>query len=258
MTPTNWFSFFFIVYFLAPGIFYEVRRKRHQPKLGETQIQEIGRVFVASTLISTLSVGFISCEYWIYSKVQFGEAKFPNFNSINLTENLGTSFYFLSIFAANAFVIVYVYDLFTIARHLPQTTGVPLWDVLFNNLQARPLINLNTFPVKVARSILVKTSPALRRLNFGDHRNADLITIPITRIELTDGEVVFGMVDLYTNEYSLADREIVLSPMKREWIMFLTPGWQKLAKPVVEWKRKSVNINSIKSIEVVHFNFPRE
>lgn len=257
MTPTNWFSFFFIVYFLAPGIFYEVRRKRHQPKLGETQIQEIGRVFVASTIFSTVSIGCVALEYWAFNKMKFGIGKFPDFKSLDLTQNLGLSIYSLSIFAANALVIVYLYDLFSIARHLPQTTGVPLWDVLFNNLQARPLINLNTIPVKLARQILIKTSPALRKLNVGDYRNSDLITIPITKIELIDGVVVFGMVDLYTNEYALADREIILSPMKREWIMFLTPEWQKLAKPVVSWTRKSVNINSIKTIEVVHFNFPK-
>ena len=258
MTPTNWFSFFFLIYFIAPGIYYEFRRLRHKPRNSETQFQEFGRVLVASTFISSISVLFLIFEYGIFQALTSGSFIFPNVSELNVTSNFGSSIGFLIAFAANAFLLVYIYDIFTIARHLPQSTSTPLWEVLFNNVQARPQINLNSISVKLARRILVRVSPYLRRINVGEYRDSDIITIPITKIDLLDGEVIFGMVDLFTNDYELADREIVLSPMKRDWIMFLPEPWQEFAKPVVHWKRKSVNIDVIKSIEVLHFVFPKE
>jgi len=255
MTPTNLFGFIFFSVFLAPGLFYNYLRSRRNHESRETTLEELGRILVLSTTITIFSFALLCLimSLPLVPEIDFG--KLIEEPSKYISGNLSKFLTFLSINFVIGMISSFMvdYSIVTLARM--KRTSVHQWQVLFNNVRAVEQVNLDSKLRIFWRKILLELLPSRF---VGKYQVSDnSLVIPVTRVTSSAGDTYIGFVDLFSEHHEVSERELIISPVPREYIQFLPEEWKKLANIPPVWKRLHLSGSSISAIEVLHWEFPK-
>jgi hypothetical protein len=243
------FALLFFILFLAPGLFFDFLSKRHRGSKKETQLQEFGKIVLASTIFSGLS--YVSV-FWIRYIPVFPKSEFKEsfWHPLDLYLNRSEEFLkFLLLICALAFLYVLIYDNLLIALQDPKFTDQTIWTHFFSNTSPKEFRGWRYPFVQLFRKILILMRRVVHRndLEVDDIETAVLVTT-------SDGKSFVGLVGLWSSEENIYGREIMLAPLNEVYLNRLPIEFRELYGKQGDWQKIWFPESSIRSIQTVYLN----
>ena len=239
------FGFIFFIFFLAPGLFFDFLSKRHKGPRRETQLQEFGKIVLASTSFSTLSVAtiYVFRDFSFLAGFSFKEITENPFYYSHLHSELLLKFLVLSCFVALSYALIF--DNFLIALSDPKYTEEIIWTHLFSNTSPK-LFRGWRYPAVGVLSKIIQVLRIIRHKNpVEDIETAALITT-------VDGKSFIGIMALWSSEENIYGREIVLAPLNEEYLARIPDNFKEHHDTKDEWQKIWFPESSICNIKTIY------